>query len=578
VLTAAQCAPCSSKARSYLDENVTLNRNFQHWMPTPLQRENVSPAAVDQQRTGLWPATWLSICEGVLLGAAVSLTVFALQWRYGFLWSDEGWLWYISQRTALGQVPLRDFFSYDPGRYYWSAALFKLTGSSGLYQQILANYLFAIIGLGAGYFFMIRAGLARSQRVAILLLLGVVIGFPRHKIYEQILSLICVCAIAFVFEAPQRPKRWFLFGVAMGLSAFFGRNSGIFFGIAAIIAFVLLSLRREGPSIRRAVGALGGGILIGYSPMFIMLVMVPGFAAEFFHSLLLTPKWAWSLKIPFPWHVHLKGLHGMDLVQARAMSWLCLAVPFTYAASLWRAARRDVPLHAMEWLAAAASAAGAGFLVHAFYTTDFFHIAEGVAPFVIAAGALSAHLWRDRRRWSLTLFCGMAFLVIANWLPMEPLVQYLRSKDRAPESVQQVSIHGKSFEVPAEQAEIMNTVVTAFRDCHLHDGGFLAAPYYPGLYAFLNTRAPLWDTYFLWPRSQQAQQEDIEALHRNGTALILLNAQFALNGRESLELIQTNPKLVGYIETRYQRSNIKLPDGFNLYFSPQQCRYPPPIN
>jgi hypothetical protein len=548
-------------------------------MPTPLHRENVSPAAVNKPRIELRPATWQNILEAGLLGAAVSLTVFALQWRYGFLWSDEGWLWYISQRTTLGQVPLRDFFSYDPGRYYWSAAFFRLIGSSGLYQQILANYLFAIIGLAAAYFFMIRAGLAQSWRVAILLLLGVVIGFPRHKIYEQILSLMCVGAIAFVFEAPQRLKRWFILGIAMGLAGFFGRNSGIFFCLASIIALVLLSLRREAPPIGPACGALAIGTLIGYSPLFIMLVAVPGFAPAFFHSLLLTPKWAWSLKIPFPWHVHLKGLHGMDLVQARAVSWLCLAVPFTYAVSLWRVVRPNVRLDRAECLAAAASAAGAGFLVHAFYTADFFHIAEGVAPFVIAAAALSFHLWRSReRRWALTVFCGMAFLVIASWLPMEPLVQHLRSKAQTPESLQQISISGKTFQVPAEQAEIMNTVATAFRICGLHDGGFLAAPYYPGLYAFLNTRAPLWDTYFLWPRSQQTQQEDIDALQRNRTALILLNPQFALNGRESLELIQTNPKLVGYIETHYQRSDIKLPDGFELYFSPQQCQYPPPIN
>jgi hypothetical protein len=201
------------------------------------------PTAIDKPRTELRPATWLSSCEAVLLGAAVSLTVFALQWRYGFLWSDEGWLWYIGQRTALCQVPLRDFFSYDPGRYYWSAVFFKLTGSSGLYQQILADYLFAIIGLAVAYFFMIRAGLGRSWRIAILLLLGVVIGFPRHKIYEQILSLMCVSAIAFVFEAPQRLMRWFLLGVGMGLAAFFGRNSGIFFALAVITALLLLSLR-----------------------------------------------------------------------------------------------------------------------------------------------------------------------------------------------------------------------------------------------------------------------------------------------------------------------------------------------
>jgi hypothetical protein len=393
------------------------------------------------------------------------------------------------------------------------------------------------------------------------------------------LSLICVAAIAFVFAAPQRLKRWLLLGFVIGVAAFFGRNSGIFCLLATVTAFFLLKPRREAPTITRATGALAGGILIGYSPMFLMLLAVPGFGSAFFQSLLLTPTWAWSLKIPFPWHVHLKGLHGMDLLQARAVSWLCIAVPLTYASSLWRAVRRKGQLDSAERLAAAASAAGVGFLVHAFYTADFYHIAEGVVPFLIAAGALSVHLSHSgERRWSLTVFCGMALLLIASWLPMEPLVQHLRTEAHAPASVQQISINGRSFEVAAEQAGVMKTVATAFHNCGPHDGGFMAAPYYPGLYAFLNTRAPSWDTYYLWSRSDLVQQEDIDALQQNRTALILLNPENALNARESLELVRTTPKLVEYIKSHYQRAAVQLPDGFELYYSPQECRTRPVPN
>jgi hypothetical protein len=241
--------------------------------------------------------------------------------------------------------------------------------------------------------------------------------------------------------------------------------------------------------------------------------------------------------------------------------------------------RSRTGLDSAEWLSVAASAAGAGFLVHAFYTADFFHIAQGVVPFVIAAAAYSAHLWRSRsRRWSLAVFGGMAFVVIASWVPMEPLVQHLRTHSRAPATLEQISLGGKTFEVPAAQAELMKTVATAFENCGPHDGGFFAAPYYPGLYAFLNTRAPAWDTYFLWPRNDQIQQKEISDMQSYSTALVLLNAESAINGRESLELVLTNPELVEYVEKHYQRSNLKLPGGFKLYYSPRECRSSPDEN
>ena len=106
-------------------------------MQPTLQPEDSSQAITSQARTALPPLTLPDISEAVLLSAVASLTVFSLQWRYGFNLGDEGWLWYISQRTALGDVPLRDFFSYDPGRYYWTAGVFKLLGRSGFFEQLL---------------------------------------------------------------------------------------------------------------------------------------------------------------------------------------------------------------------------------------------------------------------------------------------------------------------------------------------------------------------------------------------------------------------------------------------------------
>jgi hypothetical protein len=88
----------------------------------------------------------------------------------------------------------------------------------------------------------------------------------------------------------------------------------------------------------------------------------------------------------------------------------------------------------------------------------------------------------------------------------------------------------------------------------------------------------VWDTYFLWPRSEQIQQAEIESLERNRTALVLLNREFAINGRESLKLSATNPKLAEYVVAHFERSNENLPRGFELYFDPRQCSHFNPAN
>ena len=514
------------------------------------------------------------VMEAVALSSLVAGVVFLIQWRYGFNWSDEGWLWYISQRSALGQVPIRDVFSYDPGRYYWSALVFKILRGNGLFEQILANYIFGLLGLTAAYIAAIRAGMSRWWRISSLFLLGVMLGFPRHKVFEQSLSLVAVGGIAFVMAKPAESRRWFLYGIASGLAAFMGRNSGVYFAAAGLL-LILLSLSASEVAPSRALFAGLLGTVVGYSPMLFMLGGVRGFAPAFYQSVLLTPNWQLNLPIPFPWHAHLKGLHGIDLLQARAVSILCLAIPVAYVVLVLRWLKFGEHHGPAARLACAASVAGLPYLHHAFSRADFFHIAQGTLPFVIAVSAVAQHLWLAHKPWlSLSVFGGLAAMVLTAWLPYEPVVQFRQMRIRDPRSIQQIDIQGKAFYVPSPQADVMQAVQTAFRSCRSSDGGFLAAPHYPGLYAFLNARAPFWDTYYLWPRSDDVQMKHIQALAENRTWLVLINRDASFDNRARLRLGSTYPKLVDYILKHYQRMNAAMPEGFELYSLPQACRGP----
>jgi hypothetical protein len=505
--------------------------------------------------------------EAASLSVLVAATVFLIQWHYGFNWGDEGLMWYISQRTALGQIPLRDFFSYDPGRYYWSAFFFKVLHGNGLFEQIAANTAFGAVGLAAISITTARAAVTRPWRLAMLLTLGIMLGFPRHKTYEQALSLICGAGLAFLMARPNEQKRWLGYGIATGVAAFVGRNSGVYFVAAGLLLILLLKLSTVQLSAGRALLFAGLGTIIGYSPMMFMLCFVHGFGPAFYRSAIFTPSWQHQLPIPFPWHVHLKGLSRMDVLQARAVSILCLAVPGTYLFAIWKWSRRNTD-QALQ-LACAASLAGVPFLHHAFDRADFFHIAQAILPFAVVAGALASYFGQTRQpTFSIGISSAALSLILLAWLPYEPAVHFLRMK---PDAIRQLSISGRQFYVEPDQVQVMQTIQAAFSACGSKDGTFLQAPYYPGLYPFLKTRAPFWELYYLYPRDDAFQERHIEALREHNVSLVLLNREAAVDGIDGLRIDHTYPKLVDYINTHYQRSATRLPDGFEIYYSPQAC-------
>src|SRR5262249_11360032 len=75
----------------------------------------------------LHPATTLGalVLSIVIVGGAC-----LLEHNLDLQVADEGFLWYGAWRTMLGEMPLRDFDSYDPGRYYWTAIWLSLFGNN----------------------------------------------------------------------------------------------------------------------------------------------------------------------------------------------------------------------------------------------------------------------------------------------------------------------------------------------------------------------------------------------------------------------------------------------------------------
>ena len=208
--------------------------------------------------------------------------VFALflwQGNKGFNIADEGYLWYGAQRVMLGEVPLLDFRSYDPGRYYWSATLMSLWGDNGIMSLRWTLAIFQAIGLFVGLLLIARAEKIQNSLYLLLSSLTLVVWmYPRYKVFDISISILLIGVLTFLIQKPTR-RRYFLTGLCVGLVAVFGRNHGVY-GVAGSIGCIAwLSIKRsEGPGLVKSVIIWATGVLVGYMPIFFMALFVPGFA------------------------------------------------------------------------------------------------------------------------------------------------------------------------------------------------------------------------------------------------------------------------------------------------------------
>ncbi len=506
------------------------------------------------------------VAEAVAVSLLLSAIVFIPQWRYFYNWADEGLLWYLSQRIHFGQMPIRDFFGYDPGRYLWSAAWFKVLGGDGLFEQRLANACFGAIGLSAAYWAMLTAGIRRPYLLATITLLAIALGYPLHKIYEQSLSLIAVALLAHALFSPAVARRWMVLGLATGLAAIFGRNSGLYYALAAVFGLCIAWCQQPVRIVMRGFVSYAAGVAIGYAPMVLWFVSDPRFRQAMIQSIVFTPQWQLPLRIPFPWHVA-QDVSSVLSIQAMAASWLCVAVFAIYAMTaaevihaLVRRRLTDRP-----WmLEAACLCVGIPYLHQGFDRADFAHIAQGILPIFIL---VVARLHREQAFLPRTVYAVFACISLLAWVPVEPRVAAHLQFRQDPGRLVHFNMDGRDFIVDRDEARVLHRVRHEFERCNAGPGQLVAMPYYPGIFAYLRTPSPYWETYFLYHRSADFQQQEIAEMETHQTKLAIINRIVSVDGRNDLKIEQTNPVLVRYIQTHFARlpAQSSTADDFEVY-------------
>jgi len=507
--------------------------------------------------------TTLSI---LLFSVASIFLLFLWQSHQGLSLLDEGFLWYGAQRVMAGEVPIRDFYAYDIGRYYWSAAFMNLLGNTGIISLRAATAAFQAIALFTGLALLARNS-TNHTRIYLLLAWVTLVAWMAHqyRLYDTSLPILIVGALAFLVEKPTT-RRYFLAGLTVGLAAVFGRNHGIYGAAGSLGVILYLAINRGGgPSLFASFSYWALGVFTGYLPVLVYFVSVPGFALAFweFNRYLYEMKTTnLPLPIPWPWLVpfgqlsYFNAIHGLF----EGMFFIAIVV-FGSLGIVWTIRYRAQGKPVSPLLAASVFMA-LPYAHYAYSRADISHLAPSVFPLLLGILALLANQAAKIKWLFATLLCVASLTVM---LPAYPGWTCLVSQQCV-----EINIAGDNLKidrVTAGNLKVLNQIVERFAP---GDRTFIATPFWPGAYAALGRKSPMWEIYVLYPfRSIAFQQAEIERIKAANPAFVLIH-DFPLDGREDLRFRNSRPVVFQYIRDNFVRLDGYLGNSaFQLYISKQ---------
>lgn len=486
--------------------------------------------------------------------------LFIWQGNKDFSLSDEGFLWYGAQRVMLGEVPLRDFMSYDPGRYYWSAALMILWGDNGIMALRGAEAIFQALGLFVGL--SLIASVLKKQNFFYLLLSAITLVvwmFRCYKVFDYSLSILLIGILTFLIHKPMS-RTYFFAGLCVGLVAIFGRNHGLY-GIAGSfgVMFWLSIKQTEGPGLIKGFVLWVSGALVGFSPLFFMAMLVPGFASAFLdsiHFLFESKATNIPLPIPWPWLVDFSSERLGGGIRGVLIGLLFIAIVAFGALSivwvLWQ--KNQNKLVPAELVAVS-------FLIlpyahYAYSRADIDHLALGIFPFLVGCLVLLATL-PAKFKWPMALtLCATSLLVVGVLNP--------GWKCHNGKSCVNVEISGSAIQVDSDTAGDIGLLRNLSAQYGPDGQNFIATPAWPGAYALLERKSPMFDIYALLPRSKAFEQAEINRIKVAKPSFVLV-FDFPLDGHDELRFRNTHPLVHQYILDNFESVSSLTNPAYQIY-------------
>jgi hypothetical protein len=490
-----------------------------------------------------------------LVAAIIVFGMFTLTWHVGYDLGDEGFLWDGVRKTLRGQIPLRDFVSYDPARYYWCAGFMSVFGG-GVFSLRLGIAAFQFLGLFFGLLAVRDVVKTKMGLVAIGFLVAMWM-LPRWKVFEPVAALIGIYVAVQLIQRTSM-QRVFLAGIWVGVAALIGRNHGLYQAVAFFSLLLLLHSVLGVSGFLKHLLCWIGGIAVGYAPFLLMLAFIPGFWDANIHWVALQIwRGTTNLPLPVPWPWRVIALENA-LPWPVFLSRLCLGVffvfvPVTVIVSLAAALKSPVARVRRNPLLLAGALLTLPYLHHAFARADVNHLAQGaIQGFLLCCVAGVG--WKLKKVSALacrSATIGLLAMSILATLFVNPFGSMLFDSMYWKQPWVSYRIAGSQIRVPAAQADQMAVVESLVRDATTADCQLFIAPFEPGYYPVLGQTSPTFNSYLLFPEMPGSQQKMIRQLKERNVDFAMI-WQCKLDGRPELCFQKTHPLIWTYLQTEFR--------------------------
>jgi hypothetical protein len=491
------------------------------------------------------------------LSATLCLIAFLLEGHVGFDLADEGFLWYGVQQVMHGNVPIRDFFAYDIGRYYWCAFFGSIFHNDGIMCLRAAAAALAAVAICLATMLVDERTRKRSFLVCIAVSVFLIAWMvPRHKVFDISSSLLILFSLTRVMQS-QTPRAFFVNGLVIGLAAVIGRNHGVY-GVVGFVGIAAL-LWRQGLTLnwRALLPTWICGVAVGYSPVLLASVLIPGFFNSFVFALLFNLKEYNPLPLPVPWPWISAFSHPFvfqDVAVGCMYAFLVLFNAIGALYLLYAAARR----RPVDPLLASCVLLSLGYTHHAFSRAGIGHLAQGIFPMLIGVLALQT-MGSLAKPLRLALLATVVVASLAAVLPYHPKIASIGNHWVT------VDIGQDRLRIHPAMAYVINSIRPLIHN-YAPDGRVVATPLWPGLYPMLSVKSPLFDIYGLFKRRADFQRQEIARLAAYNPSLIIVQDN-AIDGRDQQRFSRTHEIENDYIRQNYSELSCNIMPDLRVYIA-----------